>query len=599
MKDSDTNFAVVTVMSRSRLRPIFTPCLCKYMEGYLQKWVNYIYGWKRRYFMLQDGVLLYCHEKGAERKGAVHLEVAAILPHPKHSSRLIIHTGCTQLHLKAENSEEAQAWIEALQAAKRDKPGPEPDFPAQATEVLLKLSSLQGKLAEDLDSLPDAFKEHPQLQSFFRTAKEFKYTVAQALTLFPLSPPPPLMPPTDEDAFEDAKSHLSDTEMFCDAREDTLSSVDIPYRKTLPFLRNPNQRINIWKVVRDSIGKELSKMAVPVYFNEPISFLQRFSEDLIYHELLLQAAAHSDPLWRLAYIACFAVSGYSVTSDRHMKPFNPLLGETFELQRDGFRLISEQVSHHPPVSALHCEHPQYHFWGCTEIKTVFRGTYLLVHPAGPLHVKLISTGETFTWEKPNSSVHNIIFGKMYVDHHGEMAIANEQTGDLAKVVLKKKGWFDKDPHRVEGVICDALGAKCLTIEGKWSEALTIKDLRTGAEQTGWTMQPFQEGYEYNYYFTDFTIQLNLPPQVFPQPIAQTDSRYRPDQRALEFGALDTAASEKVRVEEKQRQARKEREAASTPYFPRWFRLEDGEWRYCGNYWEQKEAGVFTDLPDIF
>ena len=36
------------------------------------------------------------------------------------------------------------------------------------------------------------------------------------------------------------------------------------------------------------------------------------------------------------------------------KPFNPLLGETFEFTTDHFRYISEQVSHHPPISAWHC-----------------------------------------------------------------------------------------------------------------------------------------------------------------------------------------------------------------------------------------------------
>ena len=102
--------------------------------------------------------------------------------------------------------------------------------------------------------------------------------------------------------------------MFYDAQEEAFAprGLPVPYRKTLPFLRNPNQKINIWRVVKDSIGKELSKMAVPVYFNEPISFLQRFSEDLLYHDLLIRAATEQDAGMRIALIACFAVSGYSV-----------------------------------------------------------------------------------------------------------------------------------------------------------------------------------------------------------------------------------------------------------------------------------------------
>lgn len=44
------------------------------------------------------------------------------------------------------------------------------------------------------------------------------------------------------------------------------------------------------------------------------------------------------------YIAAFAISGYaSATFRNRYKPFNPVLGETFECARDGFRFISEQV----------------------------------------------------------------------------------------------------------------------------------------------------------------------------------------------------------------------------------------------------------------
>ena len=45
---------------------------------------------------------------------------------------------------------------------------------------------------------------------------------------------------------------------------------------------------------------------------------------------------------------------------RTRKPFNPLLGETYELVESGsdgggIRHLSEQVGHHPPMTAFHCE----------------------------------------------------------------------------------------------------------------------------------------------------------------------------------------------------------------------------------------------------
>lgn len=72
----------------------------------------------------------------------------------------------------------------------------------------------------------------------------------------------------------------------------------------------------------------------------------------------------------------------------------------------------------------------------------------------------------------------------------------------------------------------------------------------------------------NYYFTDFALQLNIPPQLLTSAICPTDSRYRPDQRALENGDLKLAISEKFRLEEKQRATRKVIEVSRLDYRPR-------------------------------
>lgn len=83
-----------------------------------------------------------------------------------------------------------------------------------------------------------------------------------------------------------------------------------------------------------------------VNFNEPLSMLQRLTEDFEYSSILDKAAKCSDPHEQLAYVAAFTVSSYSTTTTRTSKPFNPLLGETFECDRRddfGWRAFSEQV----------------------------------------------------------------------------------------------------------------------------------------------------------------------------------------------------------------------------------------------------------------
>jgi hypothetical protein len=58
-----------------------------------------------------------------------------------------------------------------------------------------------------------------------------------------------------------------------------------------------------------------------------------------------------------------------------------------------------------------------------------------------------------------------------------------------------------------------------------------------------------------YNFTELAVQLNEP----EDGVAPTDTRLRPDQRLMEVGKWDDANKEKLRLEEKQRSARKMRE----------------------------------------
>lgn len=50
-------------------------------------------------------------------------------------------------------------------------------------------------------------------------------------------------------------------------------------------------------------------------------------------------------LMKILHVAAFAVSGYASTEGRQCKPFNPLLGETYEADYPdkGLRFFSEKV----------------------------------------------------------------------------------------------------------------------------------------------------------------------------------------------------------------------------------------------------------------
>ena len=113
-------------------------------------------------------------------------------------------------------------------------------------------------------------------------------------------------------------------------------------REELPWLKDPNAKISLWAIIKDSIGKgDLSKMSVPVYFNDPTSLLQKCAQSMEYNEILDEAALEKDSMRRLALVAIHQISALSIAERIVTKPFNPLLAETFELKTDKFEYLAE------------------------------------------------------------------------------------------------------------------------------------------------------------------------------------------------------------------------------------------------------------------
>ena len=125
-------------------------------------------------------------------------------------------------------------------------------------------------------------------------------------------------------------------------------------RRGLPARCSPSRRrsspllasVNLWNIIKNCVGKDLTKIPVPVNFSEPLSMLQRVTEELEYSSVLDMAAKAKDNWEQLAYVAAFTVSAYSTTSTRANKPFNPLLGETYECDRTddfGWRSMAGEI----------------------------------------------------------------------------------------------------------------------------------------------------------------------------------------------------------------------------------------------------------------
>ncbi|KAG0481887.1 hypothetical protein HPP92_009971 [Vanilla planifolia] len=101
-------------------------------------------------------------------------------------------------------------------------------------------------------------------------------------------------------------------------------------------------------------GADLTNFELPPLFNMPKSQLQCYGETVycIGEDLLTRCARGKSSLERF-----IAVVAWNISTTRPVifgwAPFNPVLGETHHVSRGNLNVLLEQVSHHPPVSALH------------------------------------------------------------------------------------------------------------------------------------------------------------------------------------------------------------------------------------------------------
>ncbi|KAL8667946.1 MAG: hypothetical protein Q9202_000411 [Teloschistes flavicans] len=505
---------------------------------------------------------------------------------------------------------------ESLEKLDIDKEGAMPRRKSIGIRDLGRRKSTIADLANISDSDSDEDEE------FFDAVDAGEVEVVGEL---PISPPSATMsekmqPPVEEDNRAQKKAEIVSS----------FKGYEDPVRTRLKMDSDDRPKISLWGILKSMIGKDMTKMTLPVSFNEPTSLLQRVAEDMEYTDLLDTAADRMDSTERMVYVAAFAASEYASTIGRVAKPFNPLLGETYEYVRPdkGYRFFIEQVSHHPPIGAAWAEAPKWDYYGESAVKSKFYGKSFDINPLGTWFLKLrpASGGEElYTWKKVTSSVIGIITGSPTVDNYGPMEIRNWTTGEACTLDFKPRGWKASSAYQVTGKVVGKDGKTRWSIGGRWNDKIYAR-LTPGFEdaelkpsgKTGyeagstqaflvWQAHQRPPGIPFN--LTPFVVTFQSLPDRLRPLLPPTDTRFRPDQRAMEDGEYDRAATEKNRVEEKQRAVRREREAKGEEHVPRWFTKGKDEitgeeyWVSNGEYWrnrdEVSQGGGWKGVQDIF
>uniref|UniRef100_A0A8C6UCA4 Oxysterol-binding protein n=1 Tax=Neogobius melanostomus TaxID=47308 RepID=A0A8C6UCA4_9GOBI len=378
-------------------------------------------------------------------------------------------------------------------------------------------------------------------------------------------------------------------------------------RTTLPAHCADNSHIGVMSILYNNIGKDLSRVSMPVALNEPLCLLQRVSEELEYTELLDTANHTDDPYIRMVYMAAFSISGYAWATWRNRyKPFNPVLGETYENLREdrGFRYISEQVCHHPPVSACHAESENFTFWQDQRWKHKFWGKSLEIISSGPVHVTLPRYDDHYVWDKVVTCIHNVLTQHRTLEHYGEYVITNKNSDVCTCKVtfVKARYWSPSNTqNEVQGEVLDRTGNVVHHFGGFWHEGIFCETLPTPA--CIWKPHEQPEDYAQYYGFSRYARELNeLTPQL-QKVLPPTDTRFRPDQRLLEEGKVTEADKKKEEVEQKQRESRKELTKRKEQHMPRFFNKsvdDSGQevWLYNGTYWKTRDNPGFAATENL-
>ena len=360
---------------------------------------------------------------------------------------------------------------------------------------------------------------------------------------------------------------------------------------------------NIWKIFKGAVGKDLNRFGVPVFFNEPLSSLQKFCEPFQYAYLLNSAAKESNPFIRLAKSATFCIGQFVINNGRVAKFFNPLLYETYEYvdNEQNFRYMAEQVSHHPAISAYYAEGEGWNIYANTNAILKFRITGKLdVKALGRTYITYTDYDDVIAFTKPDVVLRNLIIGTIDIDVEGKFQVTNEM-GDICEVDMIPSTSGQKG--NLKGEIKDIDGNIKFLLEGNWQDSIYIVNKETGEKINIWKIIP-SKGKE-DFYFQPYTFDLNNLTEEMKNVIPPTDSRFRPDQRLMEYQDIDKAGDEKHRLEEEQRaRAKKYKEEGFIPrplYFDETYDDLTGEliYKYKGNYWEMRNKHQFNDLPKLF
>ncbi|KAI5788341.1 hypothetical protein EDC01DRAFT_617355 [Geopyxis carbonaria] len=323
-----------------------------------------------------------------------------------------------------------------------------------------------------------------------------------------------------------------------------------------------------------SFSGDLASLTAPPFILSQTSLTEYSGYWAEHPELFVAPAKEKDPQKRsLAVLKWFLSTlkqQYSSRNDKlgsEKKPLNPFLGELFlgswkdpSGEIGETQLISEQVSHHPPVTAYAIinEKNGVKLEGYNGQKASFSRGTINVKQVGHAKYYLKEFDETYLIQLPSLHIEGIVYGSPYVELNKTTTIVSS-TGYVSKIDYSGKGWISGKKNSFTATMSKEGSKDVLyTVDGQWTDSFTLKE---GAKSK-------KELETYNAKTTKIT-PLYIAPIEEQDPL-ESRRAWQKVQESIMSGNLDVTSTEKSKIENEQRELRKKEKEENREWERRYF-----------------------------
>ncbi|XP_059822341.1 oxysterol-binding protein-related protein 11 isoform X2 [Hypanus sabinus] len=368
------------------------------------------------------------------------------------------------------------------------------------------------------------------------------------------------------------------------------------------------------------LGMDLTRVVLPTFILEKRSLLEMYADFMSHPDLFIAIADGATPEERMIRFVEYYLTSFHEGRKGAVakKPYNPIIGETFHCSwnvpktassiscntssqscllksecSDGLegrgqsdyllRFVSEQVSHHPPVSGFYVECEEKNICANTHVwtKSKFMGMSIGVVMIGEGLLCLLDHGEEYTFTLPCAYARSILTVP-WVELGGKVNVNCAKTGYSAAITFHTKPFYGGKLHRVTAEVKhNTTNTVVCRVQGEWNGVLEFT---------------YSNGDSRTIDVTKLPVTKKRVRPIKKQGPFESRRLWQHVTEALRVKNIAKATEHKSLLEERQRSEARHRAETETPWKTKYFHQEGDGWIYYKPLWKSARGYTETASP---